>query len=505
MCFVHGKLQSMSAKSLILVTVDCLRADHVGFLGYSRPTTPFIDSLTKESFVVPNAIVGGVPTYYSFPALLASRHPLALGRDVIGLAPGETTLPSHLKQCGFTTACFSAANPYLSLPFGYDQAFDVFQDFLSPYSGTEMPYGNGGSNGLRRNLNRVIERVCRRLGPIGKLYGELYFQYCLYSSPRARIDSLRPFPAADFVVDAACEWLKTVNSQPFFLWLHLMDPHAPHYPAEAALQALGARSVSAFRARYLNAYWNRSDLEPAVWRKNRDAVVELYDAGIRWVDLQMARLVQRLQDLALWDGCAFAFTADHGEEFLEHGARFHAPWTMKEELIRVPLLVRIPGVTGGRVSETPFSHVDLAPTLVNSLGLPVPSSFRGQSLWRKWRDREAWEHPAVVDSTECFTPSRPETRGASRVLCVRESRYKLIFRMGTGTDELFDLQTDPGETSPLPDSVEKAVRRRLLEHARQHLQNTMRDINLEQRLRGRLRDLKLSLSNAAPRAGAAVV
>ena len=103
------------------MTVDCLRADHVGFLGYQRPTTPFLDSLAKQSFVVPNAIVGGVPTYYSFPAMLASRSPLALGRDLIGLAPREASLPGELKKAGYETAAFVAANPYISSQFGYNQ------------------------------------------------------------------------------------------------------------------------------------------------------------------------------------------------------------------------------------------------------------------------------------------------------------------------------------------------------------------------------------------------
>src|SRR4029453_5020986 len=119
----------MRAQSLILLTVDCLRADHVGFLGYSRPTTPFLDSLAEESFVMPNAIVGGVPTYYSLPSILASRHPLALGRDVVGLAPGEMSLPEALKKAGYDTAAFVAANPYISPFFGYDQAFDTSYDF----------------------------------------------------------------------------------------------------------------------------------------------------------------------------------------------------------------------------------------------------------------------------------------------------------------------------------------------------------------------------------------
>src|SRR5208282_3565791 len=117
-------------KSVILVTVDCLRADHVGFMGYERPTTPFLDSLASESFVFPAAIVAGAPTYYSFPAILASRYPLALGRDALGLAPGEPTLASVLKQAGYATASFAAANAYISSQFGYEQGFDTFRDFL---------------------------------------------------------------------------------------------------------------------------------------------------------------------------------------------------------------------------------------------------------------------------------------------------------------------------------------------------------------------------------------
>src|SRR5579864_9164769 len=121
-------------KSIVLVTVDCLRADHVGFMGYERPTTPFLDSLASESFVFPAAIVAGAPTYYSFPAILASRYPLALGRDILGLAPDEPTLATALKQAGYVTASIGAANPYISSRFGYEQGFDVFRDFLDQES-----------------------------------------------------------------------------------------------------------------------------------------------------------------------------------------------------------------------------------------------------------------------------------------------------------------------------------------------------------------------------------
>src|SRR5277367_3956391 len=117
-------------RSLLLITVDCFRADHAGFLGYDRATTPFLDSLARESVIFSNAIVAGAPTYYSFPAMMASRYPLALGRDIVGLAPGEPTLASVLNEAGYATGAFLAANPYLSRRFGYDAGFEVFRDFL---------------------------------------------------------------------------------------------------------------------------------------------------------------------------------------------------------------------------------------------------------------------------------------------------------------------------------------------------------------------------------------
>ncbi|MGA2200424.1 MAG: sulfatase [Terriglobales bacterium] len=489
----------MKPRSLVLVTVDCLRADHVGFLGYSRPVTPFLDSLAAESFVVPNAIVGGVPTYYSFPAILASRYPLAMGRDLVGLVPDEVSLPSYLKQSGYMTASFVAANPYVSRKFGYGQAFDTFCDFLDQEMAAEATFYSKQSRTFRAVLNRSIERLSRNLGPVGTLYDELYFRYCQLAGPSVQsLDSLRPFPSADAIVDRALEWVGSVCPSPFFLWLHLMDPHAPYYPAEEALRAIGATAVSPSRARYLNSYWNRRDLGSNRLRSLRDAVIELYDGSIRWVDMQMARLVDTLKGLQVWDQSALVFTADHGEEFLEHGARFHGPWTMKEELIRVPLLVRVPGVFGREVSKKPFSHLDLAPTLLHALDLAVPREFQGRSDWGEWNRREGWERPAVVESTECINPDQPEDRLASRVLCIRDSRYKLILRFGCGQEQLFDLHSDPSEMAPLPADIEKPVRRRLLEYARRHIEGAQRIDSRKHRLRARSRELRIVLSKSAP-------
>ena len=158
-----------AGKSVLLVTVDCLRADHCGFMGYSRPTTPFLDNLAGQSFVFPTAIVAGAPTYYSFPAIMASRYPFGLGREMIGLAAGEMNLASAFKLAGYSTAFFGAANPYLSARFGYDHGFDTFRDSLdgnlTPLSNSDHASANQGN--WAGSLNRSLDKISHRLGPLG--------------------------------------------------------------------------------------------------------------------------------------------------------------------------------------------------------------------------------------------------------------------------------------------------------------------------------------------------
>ncbi len=482
-------------RSLVLITVDCLRADHCGWYGYSSPTTPFLDSLAAESFVVPTAIVAGAPTYYSLPAILASRMPLALGRDVIGIAPGETTLATALLDSGYATGAFSAANPYISPHFGYDQGFEVFRDFLDfePQSSQSiasplMPLGDSFS----AKLNRSIESCAGSIG-LSSLYNELYFQYRMKIASEAdNIAALRKFVAADIPIDQALSWLASVGQRPFFLWLHLMDPHSPYYPPNESFRELTGHNIKPSRALYLNEYWNRSDLTSSGLVGKRDEVVPLYDAGIRWVDRQIARLVDNLRRARLWDDCVFVLTADHGEEFLEHGGRYHAPVRLNEEIIHVPLLIRVPGNRGVKVSVSPMSHLHLAPTLLEITGVPVPATFKGRSLWTNFQRGIAWADAAIVECAYgCTNPFRAETRSVSRLLGVRETRFKLVMRIESGAvEEVYDLEEDPSETRPNTGSTPE-VRKRLLQAAREHLERTSSGRDPVMRLQALLRDLRL--------------
>lgn len=484
------------------MTVDCLRADHVGFEGYKGGTTPFLDSLAAESSVFANAIVSGTPTYYSFPGTMASRPPLAFGRDLIGVMPGEPTLALILKEAGFKTAAFLGGNPYLSPRFGYHEGFDIFRDSLDTETAS-IPV-QAPKNGLRTRLNQTLERVCRQFGPLGDAYNELYFQYCQrVAAPAAgSFDSLRRYPAADALVEQAISWIQSVEDSPFFLWLHFMDPHSPYYPKPSALEQMG-QSVRPERARYVNAIWMREELSDRRLSKYRNEIVALYDAGIRWVDAQIERLVNLLRGQGKWEQCVFALTADHGEELLDHGGRYHPPSKVTEELIRVPLLVHSPDGRGRRVNSV-FSLIDLAPTLLDSVMQPMAETFQGSSRWNSICEDREWEASAIVECVaDCSNPFRPAGRIGGRILVMRDKRFKLVLDLANSREQFFDLTSDPGENKPLPAVAYGDVRRHFLERAQEHLaKSAKRTRNFEGRFSGRLRELRQFLSETPDKTSA---
>jgi arylsulfatase A-like enzyme len=480
-------------RSLILITVDCLRADRVAQSGNRRAVTPFLDSLADESFVFRNAYASGIPTYYSLPALLASRHPLALGRDAIGIAPGENTMATELKEYGFHSGAFVAGNPYVCAEHGYDSGFDVFRNFSSA---DEIPFEEDKDCSPQKNLrgraNRFISKACHNLPGFGSAYDEIYFKYCQKSirNDGASFDNLRRFPSADVIVDCAIAWLQENCADPFFLWLHLMDPHAPYYPKAEALQEMGSE-LDLADARRLNSFWARKGLSSRRLLKSCESVESLYDSGVRWADRQIGRLANTLVELNLWDRCTLAVTADHGEEFLDHGGKFHPPINLHDELIRVPLLMRVPGHPQGRDVKCPIGLIDLAPTLFDTLDISVPASFRGRSCWQKLQNDQGWDWPVVTECAYgCTNPFRTETRLSSRLLSVRKGEYKLVMNFATGNDHLFELSSDPGEGSPLPAGTASGVRKQLLECVKKHVEESLKSRDLDLRFAAQVRELR---------------
>jgi arylsulfatase A-like enzyme len=483
----------MKKRSLVLVTVDCLRADHVGFQGYSRAVTPYLDALAESSAVFTNAIVAGAPTYFSLPGILASRYPLALGRDVLGIAPQEPTLATVLHDAGYATAAFLAGNPYLSRRYGYAQGFDRFQDFLSSDGSGPLPLGT--SRGRFSSLNRLIQSATHQNGLLAGAYEELYFWYCQWRTAQQDLpmDTLRRYPAANVIVDQAQSWLRELGDQPFFLWLHLMDPHHPYFPPEESLAALGVPRIKARRARFLNSFWNRGDIGPQRLGRYKSEILSLYDSGVHWVDKQLSRLVETLQNSKRWDETVFVVTADHGEAFLEHGDRYHSPTSLPEHLIHVPLLLRARELSGQRLLQRPFSLIHLAPTLLDAVGVSAPDSFQGRS---SWGEISAGELPGEAAITECVdgcnNPAQASDRLRPRLMAVRDEELKLVVNFRENRDYLYDLRNDPGERVPLSPGQRTHERANLLQIARRHLLRTSENQKTDLRLRARLRELQQS-------------
>jgi arylsulfatase A-like enzyme len=485
----------MKKRSLVLVTVDCLRADHVGFNGYSHAVTPFLDSLARNSVFFTCAIAAGAPTYFSFPAIMTSRYPLGLGRDVVGIAPDEPTIATALRDAGHATAAFLAGNPYLSRRFGYHQGFDEFHDCLDSEPAEESKAQLNPAKKRRSDFNRRLEVASRHSRVTAAAYDELYFWYCQWrSAPKNfSMDMLRRYPAADVIVDRACSWLSGLREQCFFLWIHLMDPHHPYYPPPETLSEVGASHITARRARLLNSLWNRGDIGPRRLQRYRPEILSLYDAGVYWVDKQISRLVQVLDQLQRWDETVFVVTADHGEEFLEHGARYHEPLNLPEQLIHVPLLVRAPELSGMRISQ-PFSVIHLTPSLLKAVGTDIPDGFQGRSHWEQILTGSLRSETAIAECIQgCTNPLRVDDRFRPRLLAVRDSEYKLVIHFSDKTDYFYDLKNDPEERSPLPAGVQTRERVRLLQIAREHLRKSRSDRNVDLALRARLREIRQSL------------
>jgi arylsulfatase A-like enzyme len=248
----------------------------------------------------------------------------------------------------------------------------------------------------------------------------------------------------------ALQWLDRAP-EPFFLYVHTLDPHDPYEPEDEDWQPFRPEGY-------------RGDTDPRRLVKKRKLDDEelrylrsKYRAEVRQNDRAFGTLVDALRSRGLLDRSVVVFTSDHGEEFLEHGGLLHRA-TLYEEILRVPLAARLPnGEGGGRVSGKPFRQVDLFPTLAALLGAELPAGVEGAD------HSSAWRSPAAP-----VPPSEPTARILDKELrkfSVRSDELKLIVNADprgywrTHREvELYDVRADPGEQRNLVDERPIAVR-----------------------------------------------
>jgi arylsulfatase A-like enzyme len=347
---------------LILITVDTLRADHLGIYGYERETTPELDEFFANSVVFERAYASSPVTDRSLPTMLAGNYPSmyteALEWDAHVMADRRELFFERLRAAGYHTAALVTADAVGE--HGLDQGLDYLEDV-----------------DRRGGARRVTSKAIRYL--------------------RKQVDPEDPRPLA--------------------LWLHYFDPHGP------------------YEAPKRHRKWDDGGTSTA---ENR---IERYDGEIHYVDLNVGRFLRILEQEGLAEDAMVIFSADHGEEFLDHGGWYHAE-ELYDESVRVPWMVRLPADArseGIRRLDAPVGLVDFMPTVLELLDIPSPGSIAGRSHAAAVRgDGELVSHPIILEQFKHKT---------SRVqkLAIVDGDYKLILDMENQLWELYDIEEDPGE------------------------------------------------------------
>ena len=379
-----SKPEAPRPKNVILVLVDTLRADHLGTYGYSRPTSPNVDAFARESLKFENARSQASCTFPSANSILTSRYPSAfLGQpppSPLGIPGDIPSIAEILKQRGFRTAAVSASPVVRATPGRFN-----------PGAG----FGRGFDS---------------------------FHEDCVWK-------------AAGCVNRAAFPFLQSTDDRPFFLYLHYLDPHGPYRPAknQRGRWAVGRPDKEFVRAGDPNPIGDmiyKGAPDPGLEPADLEYLVGLYDEEIATFDSHFANLLAELKRTGRMDDTLLIFTADHGEEFLEHGHIKHCR-TLFDSSIRIPMFLHFPGVEP-KVLKQPVQNLDLVPTILDYLGIDAKElKLEGESL------------RPLIEGTGELDPHQYGMQGTLR--SASDDRHKLIHDLGKGSFELYDLQADPKE------------------------------------------------------------
>jgi arylsulfatase A-like enzyme len=466
----------MTRPNVLYITVDSIRADHVGHLGYDCPTTPTIDGLADRGTTCSRTFASGVPTYYSFKSLLGGVPALGYDRD-IGLPDAAPTLAETFRDAGYETAGFNAGNPWLTREYGYDRGFQTFRDFLT----------DGDDSGLGRTLTSIT----RRVQPLFESSPFLKDKAGFAARVAFALLGQQPLENAETTTEAALDWLATRSAErPFFLWVHFMDPHYPWVPRDVDLRPFSDGTIGTYeiaRLWHTVSHLNKtSDGDNAVTPADRSRINDLYDAEIRRTDTAIGRLLDTLGSRGDLEDTVVAVAGDHGTELQDHGGFSHGPRKLYNEVLQVPLVFAGPTVPDQVVTDV-TSLLDVPLSLLDAAGVDTePEQFAGRSVFGDGREVTVTE--VVYD----YEPVSGENRSNGLLRACVDWPWKLIVNDDRGTSELYHLERDPRERADVATENPEVVQQLLqtLESSRSRVERQNRTHREKAHVRSTLTALK---------------
>jgi arylsulfatase A-like enzyme len=409
----RSAVTASAPRGVILIHADTLRPDHLGLYGHSRDTAPFLARLAKEGATFTHAFAQAGWTKVSTPSFMTSLYPTTHGVHAIPdrLPAAATTAAEVYRAAGYATVSYSS-----------------------------VMFTGLGTN-LHQGYEELHERTSVDTGP-------------QYASKTARA-----------YVDRATEWIEQHRDAPFFMYLHVFDPHSPYEPrrpwdamwADATKRDEHVKQLDALRKVIANPFMAdrgmatrdemlKAGVDPSVYLAHE---LDWYDGSIRGLDAELARLFERLRALQLDRDIAVAFLSDHGTEFQDHGRMFHGQ-SVYGELMHVPLVVRWPaGLEGGRTIDEPVQLVDVLPSLLDLSGIAHPKGIQGQSLLPLLRPApdggaSGWKRrPVILEKQPQGGEEHPQATVAHAII---DGNWKLIHNTVRPPDspeyELYEFPKD---------------------------------------------------------------
>ncbi len=405
-----AKRRSAPPQGVILIWADTLRRDHLGVYGYPRSTAPTVARMAREGALFADSHVNGTWTKVSTTSLFTGMYPPSHTVTEFSdrLPAGATTLAEVYRDAGYATLSLS------SILF----------------------------TGKFTNLHQGFEQVHES----GSMPDDLDSK-----TAREYVDRLLP-------------WLEAHRDVPFFVFLHVSDPHDPFLPYapydtmwgdpawkeehEANQETVRDSIEDPLMKRFgmpNRAELRKAGIDPDTYIEREQA---WYDGSIRGMDAEIARLLERLRDLGLDDKTLIVFTADHGEEFLEHGRMFHGQTTYGE-LANAPLIMWGPGgfvPPGVTVADT-TQVIDLMPTLLELSGLPTPATVQGRSLVQLMQGAAATRIAAFIQKARTYEAAGPPPREAEMFAVVHDG-WKLIHHTQRPGSVAASHDAAPGAAAP---------------------------------------------------------